>query len=109
MDIKTRIFTTIPSGSCSVPTDNFRNLHHRDGQFHLELRTLFPPGNACTEHIRKHPVKPPELGIVTFVSCNSNPFVASVLIPNNNAAIISKAKSAFPANKTVTKKFTALE
>ena len=54
----------------------------------------------------KHPVNPPALGIVAFVPWDSDPFVASVLIPDDPAAVIPEDKSAFPAYRT--KKFTAL-
>ena len=58
------------------------------------------------KHIRKHPVKPSALGVGTFVSWDFDPFVASVLIPDDAAAVIPEDKSAFPANRT--KKFTVL-
>ena len=58
------------------------------------------------KHIRKHSVNLSALKIVTFVSWNSDPFMASVLIPDDPAAVIPEDKSAFPAYRT--KKFTVL-
>ena len=51
-------------------------------------------------------MQPSALGIVTFVSWNSDPFMAFAFVPYDPAAVIPEDKSAFPAHRT--KKFTVL-